>query len=236
MHIARPGLEQFMPRPPDFDPEPISSVDGLVAIVRSLHRPGVRTLLGIAGPPGSGKSRLARFLVAVARPAVAAIVQQDGFHLANDVLVALGRRARKGAPDTFDVRGLVSLLDRLRTEVDAVVYAPVFRRDLEEAVNAAVPIGPEVDLVIVEGNYLLLEDRPWQDVAARLDRTLYVDTPEAVRLRRLLDRHRRTYGSGEAAAQWVDRVDQPNARLVEATRHRANGVVQGLDIPTVPLP
>jgi pantothenate kinase len=222
-----------MQRPPDIDPEQIESIDALVAIVRSRHRPGVRTLLGIAGPPGSGKSRLAQFLAAAALPAVAAVVQQDGFHLANEVLVARGRRDAKGAPDTFDVDGFISLLDRLRTDVRLVVYAPAFRRDLEEAINAAVPIGPDVDLVIVEGNYLLLDDRPWHAVAARLDRTLYIDTPEAARRRRLVDRHRRTYGSHEAAAEWVERVDQPNARLVEASRHRADAVVSGLDVPTV---
>lgn len=222
-----------MQRPPNIDPDPISSVAGLLAIVRSWQRRGDRTLLGIAGPPGSGKSHLAQFLAAAAEPTVAAIVQQDGFHLANDVLVALGRRARKGAPDTFDVLGLINLLDRLRTQADGVVYAPVFRRDLEDAINAAVPIGPDVDLVIVEGNYLLLDDRAWQGVADRLDRTLYVETSVAVRRRRLLDRHRRTYGNAQAA-QWVERVDQPNSRVVEATRHRADAVVQGLDVPTVP--
>jgi pantothenate kinase len=200
--------------------------------LRSRQRHGDRMLLGIVGAPGSGKSHLARFLAA-AEPAVAAIVQQDGFHLANDVLVALGRRDRKGAPDTFDVPGLVNLLDRLRTPTDAVVYAPVFRRELEEAINAAVPVAPDVELVIVEGNYLLLDEGPWQDVAERLDRTLYIDTSEAVRVRRLLDRQRRTYGSADAAARWVERVDQPNARVVEATRHRADAVVHGLDVPTV---
>ncbi len=231
MNIAR---ESRPVRHSDIEPTPISSVDGLVAIVRSLQRPGVRTLLGIAGPPGSGKSHLARFLVNAAEPAVAVIVQQDGFHLANDVLEARGRRGSKGAPDTFDVHGFVNLLDRLRTPTDGVVYAPLFRRDLEEAISAAVPIGPDVDLIVVEGNYLLLDEGPWQGIAARLDLTLYVDTPEAVRRRRLIYRQRRTYGSAEAAAQWVERVDQPNARLVEATRHRADAVIKEVDVPAVP--
>jgi pantothenate kinase len=222
-----------MRRPGDIGHEAISSVDGLVAMVRSLQRPGVRTLLGVVGPPGSGKSRLARFLAAAAWPSAAAIVQQDGFHLANEVLAALDRRGAKGAPDTFDAHGLINLLDRLRTRTDDVVYAPVFRRDLEEAISAAVAIGPDVGLVIVEGNYLLLGERPWQGVAERLDRTLYVETSEAVRRRRLLDRHRRTYGSAEAAAQWVERVDEPNARLVEASRHRADAVVHAVDVPAV---
>ena len=222
-----------MHRPPSVQPQPISSVDELLAVVRSLLRHGGRTLLGVAGPPGCGKSHLARFLVASAEPVVASIVQQDGFHLANDVLVAVGRREVKGAPDTFDVHGLLSLLARLRTKSDEVVYAPQFRREIEEAINAAVAIGPDVDLIVVEGNYLLVDDEPWRDVADLLDHTLYVDTPEAVCRRRLLDRHHQTYGSADAAADWVERVDTPNARLVEATRHRADAVFRAVDVPTV---
>jgi pantothenate kinase len=209
-------------------PPAISSVDELLAMFRSWRRRGARTLVGIVGPPGSGKSHLAHFL--------AAIVAQDGFHLANDVLVRLNRRDRKGAPDTFDVDGLINLLDRLRARIDGVVYAPVFRRDLEESINAAVPIGADVDVVIVEGNYLLLEDRPWWGIAERLDVTLYVETSETERRRRLLDRQRRTYGSVEAAEAWLERVDQPNARLVEATRHRADAVVQDLHLPVPSRP
>ena len=222
-------MQQFR----DTDPVPITSVDELVTVVRELHHPDVRTVLGVVGPPGSGKSHLARFLVATTGTARAAIVQQDGFHLANDVLTRLGRREAKGAPDTFDTDGLIHLLDRLRTPAEGVVYAPEFRRELEEAINAAVPIAPEVELVVVEGNYLLLDDLPWRGVAERLDRTLYIDTSAALRRRRLLDRHRRTYGSAEAAASWVEHVDEPNARLVESTRRRADAVVRELDLPAV---
>ena len=152
------------------------------------------------------------------------------------MLVRLNRRDRKGAPDTFDVDGLINLLDRLRARTDGVVYAPVFRRDLEESINAAVPIGADVDMVIVEGNYLLLDDQPWWRIAERLDVTLYVETTETERRRRLLERQRRTYGSPEAAEAWVERVDQPNARLVEATRHRADAVVQDLHVPVPSQP
>jgi pantothenate kinase len=209
----------------------ISSLDELVAHVRALRQPGARTLVGIAGPPGAGKSRLARFVASQFTPGQAAIVEQDGFHLANDVLAALGRRDRKGAPDTFDAVGLVHLLDRLRQGAGDVVYAPVFRREIEEAINAAVPIDRDVEVVVVEGNYLLVDDGPWRGVAARLDRTLYVDAPEEARTRRLLDRARATYGP--AGPDWVERVDRPNARLVEATRHRADAIVRRVDVPSV---
>jgi pantothenate kinase len=211
----------------------ISTVDDLVTTVRSVHRPGRRTLLGVAGPPGAGKSRMARFVVAAAGSGVAAIVQQDGFHLRNDVLTTLGRRDRKGAPDTFDVDGFVDLLDRLRVAGDRAVAVPVFRREVEEVVDAGEVIGAQTELLVVEGNYLLLDEPPWARVAERLDMSLYVDAPAAVRRRRLLDRQRRTYGSAEAAARWVERVDEPNARIVEATRVRADVVVGGFDVPDV---
>jgi pantothenate kinase len=202
-----------------------------VETVLAVHWPGRRALVGVAGPPASGKSRLARFLVTATEPAVAAVVAQDGFHLPNDVLAETGRRDRKGAPDTFDAVAFIGLLDRLRHDPDRLVLAPVFRREIEEVVEDAVPIGPDVDMVVVEGNYLLLDADPWSGIAERLDLALYLDTPADVRRRRLLARQLQTYGSQEAAVQWVERVDEPNARIVEATQHRADAVVEQLDLP-----
>jgi pantothenate kinase len=185
-------------------------------------------LLGVVGPPGAGKTTAARRIAAHADerhgPGTAAVVGMDGFHLANEVLVALGRRERKGAPDTFDVDGLVSLLERLVRRDEAVVYAPRFDRSREEAIASAVAIPRDVRLVIVEGNYLLYDDGPWARVRPLLDRVWYRDTPAAVRRRRLLGRQRRTYGP-EAGAEWVRRVDEPNAAIVEGTRSRADRII-----------
>jgi pantothenate kinase len=191
---------------------------------------GRRVLLGIAGPPGAGKTALAARLhaevAAQCGPGLVAVVPMDGFHLADDVLVALGRRQRKGAPDTFDVDGLAALLGRLVARAEPAVYAPRFDRELETAIAGAIVIAREARLVIVEGNYLLLDDEPWGRVRGYLDEVWYVETPAATRMGRLLERARRTYGPGTGDA-WVRDVDMPNAAVVAATRHRADRIVAG---------
>ena len=102
----------------------------------------------------------------------------DGFHLANDELVRLGRLDRKGAPDTFDAGGFVHLLRRLHDDDEAVVYAPRFDRSLEESIGSAVPVPAAVPLLIVEGNYLLYDEPGWNDVAGLLDECWYLDPGE----------------------------------------------------------
>ncbi len=188
---------------------------------------GPRRLLGLAGPPGSGKSTLAARLVAQLGP-LAALVPMDGFHLAQAELERLGRADRKGAPDTFDAAGYVSLLRRLRDqEPDETVYAPVFRREIEEPVAGAIPVPPEVRLVVTEGNYLLLEG-PWAPVRGLLDQSWFIATPDAARLDWLLARHMAFGRSREAALAWIAATDTPNARLIEATRDHADLLVSPL--------
>ena len=125
--------------------------------VRDLIKRNGRTLLGLVGAPGAGKSTLAAALLAEFAE-VAQVVPIDGFHLANVELERLGRRDRKGAPDTFDSAGYVALLRRLLVQADdEVVYAPEFRREIEEPIANAIPIHARTQLVITEGNYLLLD-------------------------------------------------------------------------------
>jgi len=187
---------------------------------------GQRKLVGLVGAPGAGKSTLARALLD-ARPALAQIVPMDGFHLANVELARLGRAARKGAPDTFDSAGYVALLRRLREQRDEeIVYAPEFRREIEEPIAGAIPVLPATRLILTEGNYLLLETGAWRGVAALLDEVWYVEVEAAERLRRLVARHERYGRSPDAARAWVEQTDEPNARLIEATRERAHLVVR----------
>ncbi|HEY7103994.1 MAG TPA: nucleoside/nucleotide kinase family protein, partial [Mycobacteriales bacterium] len=134
-------------------------VDLDVLVGRALARPG-RALIGIAGPPGAGKSTLADRLVTAVGPA-AAWVPMDGFHLADAALDRLGLRDKKGAPATFDGWGYLALLRRLATETDHPVWAPGFERTLEQPLAGSIPVGPEVRLVVTEGNYLLLDRPPW---------------------------------------------------------------------------
>jgi pantothenate kinase len=184
-----------------------------------------RSLLGIAGSPGSGKSTLSSLVVAAVESS--AVVPMDGFHLLNEELVRLGRRDRKGAPDTFDVAGYVALLRRLRSQPpNEVVTAPRYDRAASAPVPDATVVEPDVALVIAEGNYLLLDDRPWDAVRLLLDEVWFVDIDDAVRIPRLIDRHIEFGKSPEAAREWVMRSDESNAALVAASRARADVVVR----------
>ena len=190
--------------------------------LKALADAGQRRLLGLVGPPGAGKSTLAAALQA-ALPAVTQVVPMDGFHLANASLERLGRRQRKGAPDTFDASGFAALLRRLRAQAPGeLVYAPEFRREIEEPVAGAIAVPAETPLLIVEGNYLLLDEGDWAPVAGLLDEVWYVDVDDALRLPRLIARHQRFGRSPEAARAWVEATDEPNARRIAASRGRAH--------------
>jgi len=192
--------------------------------VEALLAGGGRRLLGLVGPPGAGKSTLAQSLLE-AFPGVAQVVPMDGYHLANSELARLGRTGRKGAPDTFDAAGYLALLRRLRDQRDdEIVYAPEFRREIEEPIAGAIAVLPGTRLVIAEGNYLLLDDGAWAGVACLLDDSWYVDVAPQQRLARLQSRHEQFGRSPAEAADWVLRTDEPNARLIEASRARAQAV------------
>lgn len=197
-----------------------------LARIEALLAGGGRCLLGLVGAPGSGKSTLAQALLE-AVPGRAQVVPMDGFHLANSELQRLGRSARKGAPDTFDSAGYVALLQRLRAQpAGETVYAPEFRREIEEPVAGAIAVRPDTRLVITEGNYLLLEEGPWARVAPLLDEIWYVDVDDSLRRERLLRRHQQFGRSREAALAWVAQTDEPNAQRIAATRARAQHIVR----------
>lgn len=184
--------------------------------------PGRRTLIGIAGSPGAGKTTLARALVAALRDGGthAAHVPMDGFHLADVALERLGRRDRKGAPDTFDPAGYAALLARLAAG-DAV-WAPAFERDLEQPIAQSIEVTTDVTVVVSEGNYLLLDRPEW--VAARqwFTETWFARVDGALRVRRLIERHVQFGKTPDEARAWVLRTDEVNARLVEASADRAD--------------
>ncbi|MER6253877.1 nucleoside/nucleotide kinase family protein [Streptomyces sp. NPDC001584] len=196
-----------------------------VARARALATPGERRVLGIAGPPGAGKSTLAARLADALGPQRAVVVPMDGFHLAQAELDRLGRADRKGAPDTFDAAGYVALLRRLRAPHGPTVYAPAFDRALEEPIAGSIPVPPDVPLVITEGNYLLHDAGEWASVRPLLDEAWYLAPAEDLRLERLIDRHVRHGKDPAYAREWVSGSDERNARLVALGRHRADLVL-----------
>lgn len=203
----------------------VSDFDTLLALARALIAGGGRRLLGITGAPGAGKSTLAGRLVEELGDQ-AVLVPMDGFHLADAELKRLGSHERKGAIDTFDVAGYLSLLRRLRSE-EPLVYAPVFRREIEDAVAGAIAVRSDVPLVVTEGNYLLATEPGWADVAALLDDVWFVELPEQVRLERLTLRHMEFGRERPVAEDRARRIDQVNADLIASTRSRARLVVRG---------
>lgn len=210
-----PGSVQVNPA----DPRP------LIDRAQRLATAGRRRMLGLTGAPGAGKSTVAHVLAEAFAPA-AVLVPMDGFHLAEAELHRLGRHDRKGAIDTFDAAGFVALLRRLRDPDPEVVYAPVFNRGLEEAVAGAIPVSPDVPLVITEGNYLLVDRGPWAQVRALLDEVWFVRTDERLRRERLVSRHVAFGRTAPEAAARADGSDQRNADLIAATRGRADLIVE----------
>ncbi|WP_338894495.1 nucleoside/nucleotide kinase family protein [Streptomyces sp. TG1A-60] len=208
--------------------------DDLLERAACLVRPGHRALLGIAGGPGAGKStlaeRLTRALNGDGRPWVAH-VPMDGFHLADVELDRLGRRGRKGAPDTFDAAGYAALLKRLRDDEDETVYAPGFERRLEQPVAGSIPVPPTARLIVTEGNYLLLDEAPWTRVRSHLDEVWFCDLDETERVRRLVARHEEFGKDHDTAVAWVLGTDRRNADLVATTRCHADLVVPDSAMP-----
>ena len=181
-----------------------------------------RFIVGIAGPPGAGKSTLAE-AIAKAIGAGARVVPMDGFHYDNAVLDRLGLRARKGAPETFDTLGFVHLMQRLRAGGDAAI--PVFDRETDLARAGADMVTGADKYLIVEGNYLLLDEAPWNELAPLFDLTVFVDVPEAELERRLLDRWHHFGKTPADARHWIDSNDMPNIRRVTTGSRRADIVI-----------
>ncbi len=195
-----------------------SLMTSLTARVEAMLARGGR-VLGIAGPPGSGKSTLTERLLDHFGDRAAAL-PMDGFHYANEELHRLGLAHRKGAPDTFDVDGYLDALRRIRARRHDVL-APRFHREIEEPVAGAIRIRVDTELVVTEGNYLLLPLGQWGDVAELLDDRWLLRPDDAVRRARLVARHQAHGRSLTEALSWVDDVDEPNAELVRGRSIRA---------------
>lgn len=180
-----------------------------------------RFVVAIAGPPGAGKSTLSAALIDLLPQGSAVVVPMDGFHYDDCILAAKGLSARKGAPETFDFAGFETLLKRIRAH-EPDIAIPVFDRTMELSRAAAAIVDEEKRFILVEGNYLLLNEEPWVRLAPLFDFSIFIDEPREELERRLVQRWRDHGRSDEASRHWIDTNDLPNVDRVLGKQRQAD--------------
>lgn len=206
-----------------------TDVAGLADRLEAMAAEGKRVIAAIAGAPGSGKSTLAEKLVGKLngrQAGLAAVLPMDGYHYDDLYLVPAGLRPRKGAPMTFDVGGLFHTLKRLRDRDEAEVAVPVFDRKIEIARAGARVIQKDVPVIVVEGNWLLLNQAPWDRLRPMFDVTVMVEVPEHVLRARLRGRWERLGLSEAEIIEKLEENDLPNGRWVRDGSVAADHVIR----------
>ena len=198
----------------------MSEIASIAATIFKRAGKARRFVVAIAGPPGSGKSTLAENLRELMPQHASIVVPMDGFHFDDAILNQRRPESRKGAPETFDYAGFETLLKRIRAG-EADIAIPVFDRSIELSRAGAAIIGPDVKFVLVEGNYLLLDEAPWSGLAGLFDLTIFIDVPRA-------ELERRCCSAGSEHGK----SDRRRARLGRLQRYaecrsRACGATQG---------
>lgn len=204
------------------------SIQEIAALLCQSSTANKRSLIAIAGPPGAGKSTFAQALAPeinqLAGSDKATILPMDGYHLDNSILEQQHSLTRKGAPHTFDVHGFINMVKRITTSTSEIVV-PVFDRQLDLARAGARSILASHTIILIEGNYLLLDQQPWSDLHPLFDYRIYLDVPEPELHKRLTQRWIAHNHSPEEAIARAESNDLPNARLVTSCRLSADRII-----------
>ena len=202
-----------------------TTVDQLIEAARELLRVrDGRVLLGITGPPGTGKSTVAAAIIEALGPSTGVVVPMDGFHLPRAEIVGTPLMARRGAPDTFDADAFADAIRRIRKDIRTDVSVPAFDHLVGDPIADAITVPAGLRLVVVEGNYLLHPAPGWRAARKQLDAVWYLDSPSDVRRARLESRHRQLGRTAEDAARFVEDSDECNAVVIASTASEADAV------------
>ncbi|QND54916.1 nucleoside triphosphate hydrolase (plasmid) [Phyllobacterium sp. 628] len=203
------------------------TIEDLVPVILARAAETKRLIVAIAGPPGAGKSTVSAALceaINTIEADAAVVVPMDGFHLDNAILEARDQRKRKGSPSTFDCAGLEILLKRLRAGEDEVVI-PLFDRKLDLARAGAGIVRGDQRILLVEGNYLLLNEHPWDRLAPLFDMTVFLQVDRIEMENRLVQRWLGFGYNVGSAQQRAQSNDIPNAELVLSASRPADYTV-----------
>ncbi len=186
-----------------------------------LQDPNPRSIIGIVGKPGAGKSTVVSEIEKRFDSSRVSVIPTDGYHLSNKELISLNRRDRKGAPDTFDTHAFISLITKVKNDSETEHRFPIFHREIEASKADEGLVQSGVKVIVVEGNYLFSEEHNWAGVFPLLDHTWFIEIDDEVRIERLIARHIRYGKNPEDAEKWSKGSDEANARFIELTAHRA---------------
>ena len=203
------------------------SVDLLVDEINALlHSNNLRTIIGIVGKPGAGKSTVVSEIRNQFSADEVAIIPMDGYHLSNEELIKLGRRNRKGAPDTFDVAGFVSLVTKVKYEIAKDHTFPIFHREIEASKVDEGIVLRNTKVIVIEGNYLFSEEFNWNKVFPLLDQSWFIEIDDEIRMQRLIARHIKYGKTPQEAKEWSRGSDEANAEFIAKSANRAERIIK----------